>query len=325
MAFAPYTSFEFPEIEDYAVERRPLHFGTDASVYVGRRLKDEKEELVAIKLVPRERYADEAKFSEILSKHKGFVPVLELRWLEEFVMLVFPFMDGGDLLNYVHDNGPLDPLEVVEILRGILEALAFAHSIDISLVDVTIENILLQKNGTPRVKLCDYDQCVFVDHENPKIAWNGLISKRTRPPELYRRADYDPRKLDIFGVGVIAALMCASPNNYSKIITKLNHISKEDTNLEDLLAAPRLLRSFISSLLTYDPEVRPEATSALRRLDEVKRCLLRRSSAIVLETIDDLYKRLSSLNALTSAEVVIELIKEADTINDRIVNVSPCD
>ena len=317
MSYVPYmTCLDFPEIEGYTVERRPLHFGTDASVYEATRHADDRK--VAIKLVPRERYSDEARFSEILSKHPGFMPVLEIRWLEEFVMLVFPYMAGGDLLTLVRQEGPLTSMKTVDILQGVLTALAFAHSIDISLVDVTIENVLFEEISETsfRVKLCDYDQCVFVDPINPLVPWSGLVTRRTRPPELYRRVDYDPRKLDIFGVGVMAALMCSLPKNHSKIITQLAHVTRV-THDDDLITAPSVLRGFINALLAYDPAKRPDISHALVRLREVKACLEQRSSAHDAKLVDDFFEKFGTTYDQDPSSLA-RLIAEADAIDLRI-------
>jgi serine/threonine protein kinase len=258
-----------------------------------------------------------------LSKHPGFVPVLELRWLEEFVMLVLPYMDAGDLLSLVRQSGPLDIQMTLDILHDILDALDFAHSIDIALVDITIENVLLANSpaSSLKAKLGDYDQCVFVDPEFPLVPWSGLITRRTRPPELYRRADYDPRKLDIFGAGVIAALMTSSPKNHAKIITTLGHLTPLNNKdpLGNLIAVPAVLRSLINSLIAYDPGHRPGAADALLRLKEVKICLEKRSSAHDAKIVENFFENFGN-----SANALADLIKQADLIETKIsdVNVS---
>jgi serine/threonine protein kinase len=278
------SNLDFPVITGYVISSHPLHCGTQSCVYVGHP-EGNLTEQVALKLIPRERYCNNGRYSEILSKHPGFLKIKEVRWLDEFVLVVTPFICTGDLLSHLEKKQRLTVEEIVYLLRGVLQSVKFAHSLDVALMEISVENILLKRCDVddasksndkehPQVLLSDFSRCVFVDPLHPDVPWKGLVCKRGRPPEVYRREDYDPRRLDIFQVGVVASLLCAAGReNFSRILSSLAHLSTLtpfNDPLGDLISCPPSLRRFLLRLIAVEPSERPTAEEALNLLDLVK-------------------------------------------------------
>lgn len=63
-------------------------------------------------------------------------------------------VEGGELFDYVSNNGPLPEEEAVRLFRQIIAALGYCHRFNICHRDLKPENILLDSNHN--VKLADF-------------------------------------------------------------------------------------------------------------------------------------------------------------------------
>lgn len=68
--------------------------------------------------------------------------------------IIFPNAQGGDLLDKLTSEGPFDEEFVRKVMRGILEAVVYLHSVGVIHLEITLENILIfYQRGVEAYKL----------------------------------------------------------------------------------------------------------------------------------------------------------------------------
>lgn len=103
---------------------------------------------------------------------------------------------SGDLFERVQRSGPLKEAESVEVMLGLLSALAYVHHLGIVHRDVKCENILLDGN---RAILSDFGISCFLS--DPESMEKRVGSPGYASPEMLKGESYN-EKVDIFSTGV---------------------------------------------------------------------------------------------------------------------------
>ena len=216
-------------------------------------------ESVALKVVPG---SQDLEIAKRLGNHPGFCPIFGSFSVDESVVIEMPFRESGDLLNYFSRVGNLSVAKRVDFIGQIAAALAHAHSCGVALMDISIENILMASET--KVEICDFGQAViFTD---PVMEISTLKGKKTRPFEFYTREKVNVTKIDIFGFGVISALLFTDPQNHANLIEEISMFDRFSASINHVLTAPRKVKKLILAMLEFCPENRPAAAEVVEAL-----------------------------------------------------------
>ncbi|MEO8700646.1 MAG: serine/threonine-protein kinase [Kofleriaceae bacterium] len=121
--------------------------------------------------------------------------------------LVLEYIEGPSLREAIHERGAIPPLEMLEILEPLCDALAVAHDAGLVHRDVKASNVILARNpnGKLRPVLLDFGLVKLVDQVGP-----GLTSSRSMlgtpaamAPEQMRGQPVDART-DVYALGLLA-------------------------------------------------------------------------------------------------------------------------
>jgi len=214
------------------------------------------------------------------------------RWL-----IAMQLYNGGDLFERVQRTGPLKEAECVEIMLGLLSALAYVHHLGIIHRDVKCENLLLDGS---RVVLADFGiSCYMSDAENmeKRVGSPGYAS-----PEMLKGESYN-EKIDVFATGVVLyfALSRTLPfadSSVARVLArtvrckirwpqeKFNHFSGG-------------LVKLCKSLLSKEPHLRPSAATAFAAMWALLRPKERQVES-VMQSLHAMPKRSSSRGAPTA-------------------------
>ncbi len=131
---------------------REIGRGAAATVYLARDLRHDRD--VALKVlrsdiahaVGRERFEQEIRIEANL-QHPGVLPLYESGSADGILYYVMPYMAEETLRRRLEHERQLPVSEAVRLARGVLEALAYAHSQAIVHRDIKPENILLDGGG----------------------------------------------------------------------------------------------------------------------------------------------------------------------------------
>ena len=136
--------------------RRELGRGAQSVVYLGFDPQLQRE--IAIKTLHFAR-PDPAQNQSLLAearavgrmRHPSIVPIFEAGEEGGDLYLVFEYVPGSNLADFLKQSGALPPVKAISILRPILDAVVHAHAQGIIHRDLKPSNILLDDDGTPRV------------------------------------------------------------------------------------------------------------------------------------------------------------------------------
>lgn len=226
----------------YALKRVAL-YGTAGQMAVARsRIRREAEALQRI---------DDA----------AVVPLLDVIDDGDDVILVMPYLEGGNLAERVRASGPLGPDETLELGARILGALAAAHRAGIVHRDVTPANVLFDDGGC--AYLADFG---IADDRNftPGLTNTGEIlgTPSFLAPERAAGLPATPAG-DVFAAGATLLYAATGQGPYG---TGRPEVMVAKAARARRLRAPRSLapavRQLIDALLAVRPDDRPSAAAA---------------------------------------------------------------
>ena len=84
-------------------------------------------------------------------RHPNIVPIFEAGEEGGDIYLVFEYVAGSNLGDYLATGGRLSPVKAIAIMLPVLDAIAHAHSAGIIHRDLKPSNILIDQQGLPRV------------------------------------------------------------------------------------------------------------------------------------------------------------------------------
>lgn len=114
----------------------------------------------------------------------------------ECLVIITEYCECGTLLDFVFQND-VNQSFIKKVLFQISKAIEYLHDSKISHGDIKLENILLDKNFTP--KLCDFG---FAKKQMISKDPNKCCTLRYAAPELLKFGSYNPLQADIWALGM---------------------------------------------------------------------------------------------------------------------------
>ena len=203
---------------------------------------------------------DEARLVGKL-RHANIVPIFEAGEEGGDLYLVFEYVPGKNLAEFLHASGALSPVKAVTTMRPILDAVAHAHAQGIIHRDLKPSNILLDENGIPRVM--DFGIAARVDApDENKEEYTGTPAYMA--PEYIERREISERT-DVFAAGLILFEMLAGRRAVegSNIYQMMHRIANENLQLPASVTVDERLAGILYKALARDPQVRYQSAAQL--------------------------------------------------------------
>lgn len=239
--------------------RKELGRGAQSTVYLGFDPQLQRE--IAIKTVHINRshpaqnqvLLDEARTVSKL-RHPNIVPIFEAGEENGDLYLVFEYVPGKNLAEFLRDSGALSPVKALAILRPILDAVAHAHAQNIIHRDLKPSNILLDENGTPRVM--DFGIAARVDSPGDNAEEYSGTPAYMAPEYIEHRQNSE--RSDVFAAGLILFEMLAGRRAVegSNIFQVMHRIANENLKLPTSAAVDDNLAGILYKALARDPGLR---------------------------------------------------------------------
>jgi serine/threonine protein kinase len=169
----------------------------------------------------------------------------------------------------VREGGGVDMIEGLEVLDGLLAALAACHDAGVVHCDVKPENVMLIEAGGGRCKLIDFGIAQQAGEVEQGDDFVVLGTPAFMSPEQVRGRAVDART-DLYLVGCVAyELLTGEPPFCGASPIDLCHqqMLTEPPLLSDrigLAAVPAGLQAWVQGLLEKSPDRRPESTRVVR-------------------------------------------------------------
>ena len=285
--------------------------GGQGAVYLAR--DSQLDRLVAIKTLRNLGHKTEQLEHEarIVSKlqHPNIITLFHSGEYLDSPYLVYAYVEGKTLAQLLKQEKPLLLMRAVEIACGVLEGLAYAHSQDVSHLDIKPSNVMIAKNGTPMVM--DFGLAKTANHQQTTIDAALSGTPRYMAPELISGKQI-AFMADIYSVGAMLYEMVTGEfavrgenifevlnrAAHEEIIPPSAHNKKVDEKLE----------AIILTALAKDPNKRYQNALLMKQalqgyLDEAK-------AAATHSTMEFLLRRMRSKSDFPALSSVISEINQ---------------
>lgn len=261
----------------YEVEELVGHGGM-SSVYKARDALLERH--VALKIL-HEQYSADDDFVERFKRearsvaqlqHPNIVTVIDRGDEDGRQYIVFEYIEGENLKEYVVRKGRLEIREAVEVAGEVARALAFAHENGLIHRDVKPQNVLL--NGDGRAKVTDFGIARSLDVDGMTQTGTVLGTSNYIAPEQASGKRVDAQS-DVYALGVVLYELIAGDVPFpgeSFIAVAMKHMHEPAPNLLDVRKdTPLRVAAAVDRALEKDPEQRFPSMDAFAA--ELEACL----------------------------------------------------
>uniref|UniRef100_A0A1D1YNH8 Mitogen-activated protein kinase kinase kinase A n=1 Tax=Anthurium amnicola TaxID=1678845 RepID=A0A1D1YNH8_9ARAE len=245
--------------------------GSTASVYLAASTSGEQPEAFAVKSAELSRSAplqkEEKMLSSLSSPHvvsclgSGVTTDPDGRVSYN---LFLEYVSGGSLADAIRQlGGALDEWATRLYTRGILQGLAYLHSMGIAHCDVKPHNVLLDDDGGSTVKLADLGCARWVDGGDGREVVSG--TPLYMAPEVARGEEQGP-PADIWALGCTVMEMatgCPPWRDVSDPVAAVHRIAFSDQVPEFPCSISDDARDFLGRCLNRDPTKRWSAEELL--------------------------------------------------------------
>jgi predicted Ser/Thr protein kinase len=211
------------------------------------------------------RFQQEARAAAALD-HPGIVPLFDFGEVQGQPYYTMAFIDGESLTGLVKRQGPLPPRQAAEWLAQIAEAVAYAHQRGILHRDLKPDNILVDRQGHPRIT--DFGLARRLD-EGPQLTTTGSIMgtpSYMSPEQAQGLTELTPA-VDTYALGAVlhALVTGQSPFTGNSVYEVLLKVGQEPPRpLRQINSAlPEGLERIVLRCLEKDPARRYASASEL--------------------------------------------------------------
>jgi serine/threonine protein kinase len=253
---------------------RLLGKGGQGSVFLA--LDTTLDRQVAVKALKGKSSNKKARYSLMLQEaravsrlqHPNIIPLYEAGEYKGIPYLVFEYMEGLTLKEIIKKKDSLSIYDAVKLMSQILDGVAYAHQHGIIHRDLKPGNILISREGVPRVM--DFGISLMIGLENETVPdKKGTLQYMS--PEHFSNAAIS-KSSDVFALGLILYEMltytpCIEAENEFALIYK---IINEPTVLPSLInpKVDRALDNIVLKAVQKEPIARyPDAGSMKEAID----------------------------------------------------------
>ena len=177
--------------------------GAQGTVYLAKDPYLERQVAIkALKVKPgkaiHENLLEEARNVSQLN-HPNIIPLFEAGEKKGIPFLVFEFVSGVLLKSIIDQKTALTVSHTVSLMRQILHGVGYAHGKGIIHLDLKPENIMISKNGVPRVM--DFGRSMIIGSEKGN-SQNLRGTLQYMSPEHFSEKPLGPYT-DVFALGLI--------------------------------------------------------------------------------------------------------------------------
>jgi serine/threonine protein kinase len=228
---------------------------------------------VAIKIL-RGVQDDSVQFQEFLQevaimrkvRHRNVVQFIGACTERPNLCIVFEYMRGGSVYDFVRKNGPLRVSAVLRIAVEVARGMDYLHKRKIVHRDLKAANLLMDEHGT--VKIADFGVARVLDGAGVMTAETGTY--RWMAPEVIEHKPYS-EKADVFSFGVVMWELLTGLVPYSDMTPLQAAVGVVQKGLRPPIPAncPPPLADIMRLTWQRDPVVRPSFEALKVKLEEL--------------------------------------------------------
>ncbi|ODV84614.1 hypothetical protein CANARDRAFT_29140 [[Candida] arabinofermentans NRRL YB-2248] len=171
-----------------------------------------------------------------LISHTNIMGLYDVWENENELYLVLEYVEGGELFDYLINNGKLSEQEAVNYFRQIIKGVEYCHRFNICHRDLKPENILLDKNHN--IKIADFGMAAL--ETTQRLLETSCGSPHYASPEIVAGRNYHGSPSDVWSCGIILFALLTG------------HLPFDDPNIRKLLLKVQTGKFYMPSNLSHD-------------------------------------------------------------------------
>ena len=237
---------------------------------------------LAASVAMRLRFTQEAQAASVVS-HPNVVPVLDFgKTPQGLLFLAMEYVEGRSLARIITDEGPLDPVRVIRLVRQLCLGLGHAHGHGLVHRDFKPDNVLVVDEADGEIpRIADFGLAIFADtnQDAARLTSAGTVVGTplyTAPEQaLDRGVDH---RADLFALGVAMYEMlagCPPFDDSSPVEVLHNNLAAPRPRIAERapgVIVPPGLEHIVMRLMSSDRDQRyPSAHAVIEALDRFER------------------------------------------------------
>ncbi|SCU87190.1 LAFA_0E05270g1_1 [Lachancea sp. 'fantastica'] len=211
----------------------------------------EREHKLEKEISRDKRTIRESSLGQILY-HPHICRLFEMCTMSNHFYMLFEYVSGGQLLDYIIQHGSLRERNARKFARGISSALQYLHMNNIVHRDLKIENIMISTSG--EIKIIDFG---LSNMYNPKKQLHTFCgSLYFAAPELLKACPYTGPEVDVWSFGVVLYVLVCGKVPFDDENSSVLHEKIKQGRVDYPQHLSIEVISLLSKMLVVDPHKR---------------------------------------------------------------------
>lgn len=193
----------------------------------------------------------EASLGQILY-HPHICRLFEMCTMSNHFYMLFEYVSGGQLLDYIIQHGSLREHHARTFARGVASALQYLHANNIVHRDLKIENIMISTSG--EIKIIDFGLSNLFDSRKQLHTFCGSLYFAA--PELLKASPYIGPEVDVWSFGVVLYVLVCGKVPFDDENSSVLHEKIKQGKVEYPQHLSIEVISLLSKMLVVDPKRR---------------------------------------------------------------------
>lgn len=184
--------------------------------------------------------------------HPHICRLYEMVPMTNHYYMLFEYVEGGQLLDYIVSHGSLNEKYARKFARGIALALDYCHRNNVVHRDLKIENIMINQKGD--IKIIDFGLSNLYMPKHLLKTYCGSLYFAA--PELLSAKPYTGPEVDVWSFGVVLYVLVCGKVPFDDPVVSVLHEKIKKGNVEYPSFISKECVSLLSRMLVVDPSRR---------------------------------------------------------------------
>lgn len=192
--------------------------------------------------------------------HPHICRLYEMVTMSNHFYMLFEYVEGGQLLDYIVSHGSLNENFARKFARGIALALDYCHKNNVVHRDLKIENIMINQKG--EIKIIDFGLSNLYTQNHLLKTYCGSLYFAA--PELLSAKPYTGPEVDVWSFGVVLYVLVCGKVPFDDPVVSALHEKIKKGNVEYPSFISKDCVSLLSRMLVVDPSKRATLSEVMQ-------------------------------------------------------------